>query len=63
MYFRNEAGEMLSAPTEWTDAVGEDPFVVLAAGRSPFRIEDLLALADLIDRMDGRGGGAQEMTP
>lgn len=35
-------------PTAWTDASGEDPFVVLAAGRSPFRIEDLQALADLI---------------
>ncbi|MEU0120371.1 DUF5372 family protein [Streptomyces albidoflavus] len=43
--------EGVSVPTAWTDASGEDPFVVLAAGRSPFRIEDLPALADLIDHL------------
>ncbi|GEC10679.1 hypothetical protein SSP24_83340 [Streptomyces spinoverrucosus] len=49
-------------PTAWTDAGGEDPFVVLAAGRSPFRTEDLLSLADLIKHMDRRAGSVQEMT-
>ncbi|MGW3149498.1 hypothetical protein ACWDG1_33500 [Streptomyces sp. NPDC001177] len=39
-------------PTMWTDA-----------GRSPFRTEDLLALADLIKHLDGRVGSVQEMTP
>ncbi|MGW1365384.1 DUF5372 family protein, partial [Streptomyces chartreusis] len=29
VYFRDEAGEVVSAPTAWTDAGGEDPFVVL----------------------------------
>jgi uncharacterized protein DUF5372 len=29
--------------------VSEDPFVVMAEGRSPFRLEDLLRLAVLID--------------
>jgi hypothetical protein len=27
-----------------------DPFVVMAAGRCPFRVEDLLALADLAEQ-------------
>ncbi|MGW4995610.1 DUF5372 family protein [Streptomyces mirabilis] len=63
VYFRGEAGEVLSAPTAWTDAGGEDPFVVLAAARSPFRTEDLLALADLINRLGGQGDGVREMTP
>nr|WP_166682614.1 hypothetical protein [Streptomyces sp. 846.5] len=52
---------MVSASAAWTDAGGEDTFVVLAAGRSPLR--DLQALAGLIDHLDGRGGSAQEMTP
>jgi Family of unknown function (DUF5372) len=35
-------------PAGWTDVVSDDPFVVVAAGRSAFRVADLLALADLI---------------
>ena len=45
----DEEGTVRSLPARWTDAVAPDPFVVLAAGRSPFRIEDLAALADLAD--------------
>ena len=63
VYFRDEAGEVVSAPTAWTDAGGEDPFVVLAAGRSPFRTEDLLDLAGLIKHLDSRTDTVQEMTP
>jgi hypothetical protein len=62
VYFRNEEGEVVALPTAWTDAAGEDPFVVLAAGRSPFRVEDLLALADLVSRLD-RAGSVDGMTP
>jgi hypothetical protein len=28
-----------------------DPFVVVSAGRAHFRVEDLLALADLVRRL------------
>jgi hypothetical protein len=28
-----------------------DPFVVIAAGRCPFRVADLLALADLAEQL------------
>jgi hypothetical protein len=35
-------------PASWTDVVDPDPFVVMAAGRSLFRVEDLLTLADLL---------------
>jgi len=31
--------------------VAEDPFVVVAAGRSPFHIAGLVELAELVDRM------------
>jgi hypothetical protein len=39
----------MSWPRAWTDAADPDVFVMLAAGRSPFRVEDLLVLAELID--------------
>jgi len=44
-------GELLSLPVEWTDLVAQDPFVVVAAGRSPFRTPDLLELAALVQAL------------
>jgi hypothetical protein len=35
--------------------VAADPFLVVAAGRALFRIEDLEELAALIRRLSGRG--------
>jgi len=49
-------GELASLPAEWTDVVPADPFVVVAAGRAPFRTGDLLELAELAGRL--RGGRA-----
>ncbi|MGH3981144.1 MAG: DUF5372 family protein [Pseudonocardiaceae bacterium] len=43
-------------PAEWTDVVVEDPFVVVAAGRSPFRTVDLLELAGLIFELSRAAG-------
>ena len=47
-------------PTAWTSAAPEDAFVKVAAGRSAFRVTDLLALADLLDGLatedEGRTG-------
>ena len=48
--FHDEQGELKSLPVAWTDAAGLDPFVVIAAGRCPFRVDDLLALASMISR-------------
>ncbi len=42
-------GALRSLPSAWTDVDPPDPFVVIAAGRSAFRVEDLLALATLLD--------------
>jgi Family of unknown function (DUF5372) len=47
----DEDGQPLSLPAGWTDVVPADPFVVIAAGRSAFTTDDLLALADLVDRL------------
>jgi hypothetical protein len=35
-------------PVEWTDLAADDPWVVVACGRSPFRTQDLLELAGLV---------------
>jgi hypothetical protein len=39
VYVYDTAGELVSLPAGWTDVVAEDPFVVIAAGRAPFRTE------------------------
>ncbi len=51
VYFRDKAGAVMRMPAGWTSAGAEDPFVVLSAGRSYFRIVDLLQLADLVQRL------------
>ncbi|MEU4234851.1 DUF5372 family protein [Nonomuraea sp. NPDC026600] len=47
----DERGQVVSLPAGWTDVDPPDPFVVVAAGRCPFRVQDLLAVADLIDTL------------
>jgi hypothetical protein len=51
VYFLDASGQMQRLPAAWTDVAGEDPFVAVAAGRSPLRVEDLLQLVDLLDRL------------
>jgi len=53
VFFLDAAGELVSVPAEWTDAVAPDPFVTVAAGRAAFRVEDLAALAELVARCRG----------
>jgi hypothetical protein len=57
VYLRAGNGELFCLPAAWTDAVAPDPFVVIAAGRCPFTADDLLAVADLIDRFRARRDG------
>ena len=49
-------GSQLSFPLEWTDAGDPDVFVAIAAGRSPFRVQDLLELSALIERFKAERG-------
>jgi uncharacterized protein DUF5372 len=49
--FHDEHGRLRSVPAAWTNVVEPDPFVTLAAGRSAFRVADLLRLADLLGRL------------
>ncbi len=63
---RDADGQLFSLPAAWTDAAPADPFVVIAAGRCPFTAGDLLAVADLIDRLrshPGRGTAVKQIMP
>lgn len=51
VYFCDASGRLHALPASWTSVWAQDPFVVAAAGRSPFRLEDLRELADLVARL------------
>lgn len=44
----DETGAARSLPARWTSAVAEDPAVVVSAGRSHFRLADLIELVKLV---------------
>jgi hypothetical protein len=48
VYYQDEAGALRSVPAAWTSLAPVDPFVSLSAGRSAFRVIDLLELARLL---------------
>ncbi|HYK10417.1 MAG TPA: DUF5372 family protein [Gemmatimonadales bacterium] len=50
VYFHDQHRRLRAMPAGWTDAGAPDPFVVLAAGRAHFRMEDLVQLAALVGR-------------
>ena len=63
--YRDARGQERSMPVAWTSLVTADPFVVVAAGRSLFRIDDLLALVALLRDLKAEGktaskGGRQD---
>jgi hypothetical protein len=51
VFFVDDRGQLVSLPAQWTSLAPPDPFVILAAGRSAFRVTDLLELAHLIERL------------
>ena len=59
VHLRDEDGRLFSLPAGWTDAAAVDPFVVIAAGRCPFTLDGLLAVADLVDSLRAGGDGTR----
>ena len=51
IFYRDRHGYVTALPTRWTNVEAEDPFVVVSAGRSPFRVADLIDLAVLITNL------------
>ena len=55
VFFRKPGDQRIhSLPSSWTDVEDPDPFVVVAAGRSPFRVGDLIALGPVIQELSRR---------
>lgn len=54
IYLHDERGELFSLPAGWTDMAPADPFVVVSGGRCPFTVNGLLAVAELIDRLNAQ---------
>ncbi|MBC7811933.1 MAG: hypothetical protein H7175_12335 [Burkholderiales bacterium] len=48
VYFHDTEGTLCSLPASWTNAIDPDPLVVIAAGRSHFRCQDLLQVAEML---------------
>jgi hypothetical protein len=48
-FFRDSEGHLQAIVASCTDVGGADPFVEIAAGRSFFRYEDLVRLANLLE--------------
>ena len=54
IFYRDPDGYLLSLPARWTSVEAEDPFVVVAAGRSRFRAVDLIDLAAVVLKLRAR---------
>ena len=52
VWFHDRSGQLRSIPANWTDIAGIDAFVLVGAGRSWFRIPDLLELVQQIQALD-----------
>lgn len=51
VFFVGDEDQLQSLPASFTDVDPPDPFVVVSAGRSSFRVVDLLALAGLLESL------------
>jgi uncharacterized protein DUF5372 len=60
VFYYDAAGGLKSFLTNVTDLLSKDAFEHLAAGRSAFRVDDLLELRRSINRHGQRAGEAKE---
>ena len=60
VHYTADDGALRTIREAFTSAAAVDPFARVAAGRSAFRVTDLLALAALLDCLDGDGRTVQE---
>ena len=60
VYFHHDDGRFTSIPASWTSLAAVDPFVWLASGRAYFRVEDLIAVADLIEALNHQSPVSEE---
>jgi len=51
VYYQDAAGRLRTIPITWTSLSAEDPATVVAAGRAPFKLADLLELWRLLEQL------------
>ncbi len=64
--FHDQEGRLRSLPASWASVAAPDPFVVISAGRSLFRVKELLVLASLLHELSRSadiGQGVKEISP
>jgi hypothetical protein len=59
VFYYDSDGRLKSFPANITDLLSIDTFTRISAGRSAFRVDDLLELRESLDRREGRAGGKQ----
>jgi hypothetical protein len=52
VYYHDRRGQLVGIPAGWTDLEPPDPVVTISAGRSAFRLEDLLELVRLMATLE-----------
>jgi hypothetical protein len=52
IYYHDRRGRLTGIPAVWTDLEPPDPVVTISAGRSAFRVEDLLELVRLLASLE-----------
>ncbi len=60
VHYTADDGALRTVRQAFTSVAAVDPFARVAAGRSAFRVSDLLALAALLDSLDGDGRAGSE---
>ena len=61
VFYFDPKGKLKSLFTSLTDVVPTDAFHRISAGRSSFRVDDLLELRRLVDRLRATGKGAPDV--
>jgi len=61
VFYYDSSGELKSLLTNVTDVVSKDACDRISAGRSAFRVDDLLELRRLFSRRNQAGNGAQNV--
>jgi len=61
VFYYDQAGELKSFLTNVTDQMAEDAFTRISAGRSAFRVDDLLELRGLLNRRARAERGARDV--
>jgi len=51
VFYLDDEDEVRALPARWTSAAAEEPLVAIGAGRSLFRVDDLLELLLLIQEI------------